>query len=150
MKEINNMITKFNELNESKMDLTDINIDVENEDKDLINKIKHELSIITYKRENNPKPIRIKEITGYFNKRDFKNTKIKYKTSININLSNGDKIKAKLSVYDDENENNISIKINNDLIYNLDNNKFNNEIFIDKLIDKYKKFLVDRYKHKLK
>lgn len=132
------------------MDLTDINIDVENEDKDLINKIKHELSIITYKRENNPKPIRIKEITGYFNKRDFKNTKIKYKTSININLSNGDKIKAKLSVYDDENENNISIKINNDLIYNLDNNKFNNDIFIDKLIYKYKKFLVDKYKHKLK
>lgn len=150
MKEINNMITKFSELNESKLDLTDINIDIENEDEELINKIKNELSIITYKREKNPKPIRIKEITGYFNKRDFKNTKIKYKTSLNINLSNGDKVKAKLSVYDDENENNISLKINNELVYNLDNKKFNNELFIDKLVDKYKKFLVDRYKHKIR
>lgn len=150
MKENNNMITKFSELNESKIDLTEINIDVENEDVELINKIKKELSIITYKKEKNPKPIRIKEITGYFNKRDFKNTNVKYKTSLNINLSNGDKIKAKLSVYDDENENNISLKINNELIYNIDNKKFNNELFVDKLVDKYKKFLVDRYKNKIR
>ena len=150
MKEINNMITKFSELNESKIDLTEINIDVENKDEELINKIKKELSIITYKREKNPKPIRIKEITGYFNKRDFKNTNVKYKTSLNINLSNGDKVKAKLSVYNDENENNISLKINNELIYNLDNKNFNNEIFINKLVDKYKKFLVDNYKNKIR
>ena len=149
-KEKNNMITKFNELNESKLDLDDINIDVENIDDELIKKIKNELSIITYKREKNLKPIRIKEITGYFNNRDFKNKKIKYKTSLNINLSNSDKIKAKLSVYDDENDNNICIKLNNEIIYNIDNKIFNNDIFIDKIVDKYKKFLVDRYKHKIK
>lgn len=149
MKENDNMITKFKYLNE-KMDLQDIKIDIENEDSDLIEKIKRELSIITYKKQKNPKSIRIKEISGYFNKNDFKNPKLKYRSSVNINLSNGDKIKAKLSVYDDENENNISLKINNELIYNLDNKKFNNELFIDKLIDKYKNFLVNTYKFKIR
>ena len=140
------MITKFDKLQEKNMELTDIEINVENIKDEFIDKIKQELSIITYKRKNSPKPIRILNINGYFNKRDFKNIKLIYRTYLTIDLSNNDKIKAKLSVFHDENENNINIKINNDLVYNLDNKKFNNEILVDKLISKYKEFLVKDYK----
>ena len=139
------MITKFNKLYE-KVNLEEIKINVENENKDLIDKIKHELSIITYKRRNSPKPIRITDISGYFNKRDFKNIKLIYRTYLSIDLSNGNKIKAKLSVYKDENENNINIKINNDLVYDLDNKNYTNEILVDKLINKYKESLLKDYK----
>ena len=59
------MITKFEKLYE-KMDLSDIKINIENENKELIDKIKNELSIITYRRKNSPKPIRLIEISGYF------------------------------------------------------------------------------------
>ena len=126
--------------------INDIKVDVENQKEELINKIKHELSIITYKRSKNPKSIRIKEISGYFNKKDFKSPKVLYKTYIVITMSNSDKIKAKLSVYKDENENNIIINLNNNLIYNIDNKKFNNEILIDKLVNKYKEHLLTNYK----
>jgi hypothetical protein len=145
IKEKDDMITKFKEINE-KYDINDIKVDVENQKEELINKIKHELSIITYKRSKNPKSIRIKEISGYFNKKDFKSPKVLYKTYIVITMSNSDKIKAKLSVYKDENENNIIINLNNNLIYNIDNKKFNNEILIDKLVNKYKEHLLTNYK----
>jgi len=145
-KEENIMITRFKKLFEKNVDLTDITVNVENENKELIEKIKHELSIITYKRKNSPKSIRIKDISGYFNKKDFKNIKLIYRTYLTINLSNEDKIIAKLSIFQDENHNNIKIKINDDLIYDLDNKNYTNEIFIDKLINKYKKYLVKDYK----
>ena len=138
------MITKFKDLYEN-IDLSDIIINIENEIPELIDKIKHELSIITYKKRNSPKTIRIKEISGYFNKRDFKNINLIYKTYIIINLSNNDNIKAKLSKYNSEN--NINIKINNELVYDLDNEKFTNEILIDKLINKYKEFLLKEFKN---
>mgnify|MGYP001769095114 CR=1 FL=1 len=140
------MITKFNELFEKKINLTDIEINIENEKKEFIEKIKQELSIISYKRRNSPKPIRINKISGYFNKKDFKNINLLYRTYIVIEMSNYDKLKAKLSVYKDEIENNINIKINDKLIYDMDNKKFNNEYFIDKLIQKYKDFLLKNYK----
>jgi hypothetical protein len=140
------MITKFEKLLEKNIDLIDIKINVENENKNLIEKIKQELSIITYKRKNSPKPIRIKEISGYFNKKDFKSVKLLYKTYIIISMSNGDNIKGKLSIYQNNNENNIHIKINDNLIYDLDNKKFNNELLIEKLIYKYKEFILKNYK----
>jgi hypothetical protein len=145
-KEKKDMITKFEQLFEQNIDLEDVIVNVENEKTEFIDKIKHDLSIITYKRANSPKPIRIREIKGYFNKRDFKNIKLLYNTYLNISMSNGDKIDAKLSVFQDENYNNINIKINNELIYDLDNKKFNNEIFVDKVITKYKESLLKTYK----
>ena len=145
-KEINNMITKFEKLFEKNTNLGDIIINIENQKEELIDKIKQELSIITYKKQNNPKSIRIKEISGYFNKRDFKNIKLLYRTYIVIDLSNEDKVQAKLSVFQDEHQNNINIKINDELVYDLDNNKFTNEILIDKLITKYKESLLKNYK----
>ena len=135
-----------NRIFEKNIDLTDIIINVENEDKDLIEKIKHELSIITYKRKNSPKSIRIKGISGYFKKRDFKNVKLTYRTYIVIDMSNGDKIKGKLSVYQDENENNIHLKINDDIVYDLDNKKYDSNFLIEKLIYKYKEYLLKDYK----
>jgi hypothetical protein len=145
IKEKDDMITKFEELKE-KINLSDIIINVNNENKKLIEKIKRELSIITYKKSTKPKSIRITEINGYFHKNDFKNDKLLYRTLLNIYLSNNDRIKAKLSVYREENENNILIKINNKLIYNIDNKNFNEEILIDKLINKYKEHLLKNYK----
>jgi len=59
-------------------------------------------------------------------------------------MSNGDKIKGKLSVYKDEK--NISININNKVIYDLDNDNFNNEILVEKIISKYKEQLLTGYK----
>lgn len=135
------MITKFKQLFE---DLTDIITNIENEKKEIIDKIKHELSIISYKRKNSPKPIRITEIYGYFNKRDFKNIKLIYRTYLVISMSNNDKIEATLSVFD--NAKNINIKINSDLVYDLDNDNFNNEILADKIITKYKENLLKEYK----
>lgn len=139
------MITQFKKILE-KIDISDIEYNIENENKELINKIKHELSIITYKRKNNPKPIRIKKIGGYFDKKDFKDINLIYRTYITIDLSNGNKIYAKLSVYKEENENNINIKINDNIVYNIDNKKFNNEYLINKLVEKYKEYLLKDYK----
>lgn len=140
------MITRFKKLFEQDTNLEDIIINIENEKTELVDKIKHELSIITYKRQNNPKSIRLKDISGYFNKRDFRELKLLYRTYLNINLSNADKIEAKLSVFQDENENNINIKINNIIVYDLDNNKFTNDILIDKIITRYKESLLKNYK----
>lgn len=140
------MITKFYKLFEKKVDITDIELDIENENEELINKIKHELSIITYKRKNSLKPIRIKKIHGYFDKKEFKNVNLIYRTYIVIDLSNGDIITSKLSKYENENENNINIKINRDLVFDIDNKNFNNEFLVDKLICKYKEHLLKEYK----
>ena len=145
-KEENIMITKFKKLFEQNINLEDVIVNVENEKTEFIDKIKHDLSIISYKKANSPKSIRIREITGVFNKRDFKNIKLLYNTNLIVNMSNGDKIIGKLSVYQNENENNINIRINDKLIYDLDNKSFNNEIFVDKLITKYKESLLNTYK----
>ena len=142
----NNMITKFKKLLEQDANLSDIIVEVENEKEELIDKIKNELSIITYKRAKNPKPIRIIKIGGYFNKRDFKNIKLLYRTLLTIDLSNGNKIIGNLSVYQEEIENNINIKINEELIYDLDNKIFTNDILIDKMVEKYKEYLLKSYK----
>jgi len=146
-KDKNNMITKFEKLFEKEIELTDIETNIENEKEDLIEKIKQELSIITYKRQNNPKSIRLTKISGYFNKKDFKNIKLIYNTYLIIDLSNNDEIKAKLSVYQNENENNINIKINDEIVYDLDNKKYTNEFLIDKLVEKYKESLLKNYKN---
>ena len=139
------MITKFNKLYE-KIDLSDIKIDVKNENKELIDKITQELSIISYKRRNSPKPIRLTEINGYFNSTDFKNNNLIYRTYLVINLSNNDNIKSKLSVYKNDNENNINIKINDIQIYDIDNKKFDNELLVEKIISKYKDYLLENLK----
>jgi hypothetical protein len=140
----NEMITKFEKLFENKINIDDIKVEIKNEDKKLIEKIKQELSIISYKKKNSPKTIRIKEINGYFNNTDFKKINLIYRTYINIKMSNDDDLKAKLSVFKDEK--NINIKINNEIVYDIDNDNFTNEILVEKLINKYKEYLLKEYK----
>ena len=139
------MITKFKNLYE-KIDLSDIKIDIENENKELIDKLTQELSIITYRRKNSPKPIRLTEISGYFNNKDFININLIYRTYLVISLSNEDKVKGKLSIFKDDNENNINIKINDKQIYDIDNKKFDDELLVEKIISKYKEYLLEKFK----
>ena len=139
------MITKFEKLYE-KIDLSDIKIDVKNKNKELIESLTQELSIISYRRKNSPKPIRLTEISGYFNKSDFKNNNLIYKTYLSLRLSNGDKIISNLSTYKNNNENNINIKINEKKIYDIDNSKFNEDYLVDKIIEKYKEYLLEKLK----
>jgi hypothetical protein len=139
------MITKFKNLYE-KINLSDIKIDIENENKELIDKLTQELSIITYRRKNSPKPIRLTEISGYFNNKDFININLIYRTYLVISLSNGDKVKGKLSIFKDDNENNINIKINDKQIYDIDNKKFDDELLVEKIISKYKEYLLEKFK----
>jgi len=139
------MITKFKNLYE-KIDLSDIKIDIENENNELIDKLTQELSIITYRRKNSPKPIRLTEISGYFNNKDFININLIYRTYLVISLSNGDKVKGKLSIFKDDNENNINIKINDKQIYDIDNKKFDDELLVEKIISKYKEYLLEKFK----
>ena len=136
--DLDNMITKFGKLYENNEDII---INIENENDKLINKIKNHFSLITYKRKNNPKQIRLKKISGYFDKNDFKNTKLIKRTYLNLELTNNDNIKAKLSIYNDSEDNNISIKLNDKLLYDIDNENFNNDVLINKMIDKYKDHL---------
>lgn len=138
------MITRFEKLFKENINLDDIITNIKNEQSEHIDKIKNELSIITYKKQNNPKPIRIIQIDGYFNKKDFKNVNLIYRTYLVISMSNGDKIKGKLSVYNDEK--NINININNELIYDLDNDNFDNDVLVEKIVNKYKDHLLKKYK----
>jgi hypothetical protein len=140
--EKNNMITKFEKLFE---ELEDIIVNIENDKTEYTEQIKHNLSIITYKRKNSPKPIRILDISGYYNKIDSKIVDLLYNTYLILNLTNKDKIEAKLSVYKNSEINNIYIKINNELVYDMDNVEFNNEIFVDKLTRKYKEYILKNY-----
>ena len=139
------MITKFNKLLESRIDIMDIETNIDNEN-ELIKKIKQELSIIAYKKKNSPKPIRIKKINGYFDKKDLTNIDLISKTLLKINFSNNDIITGKLFIYKNDELNNIVIKINEEVIYDLDNKDFNNEILVDKLIYKYKEYLLKNHK----
>lgn len=141
IKKINNSLV----MNESKHEM---NIDVENKNEELTKKIVDNFSFIIYKQDKKPKNIRVNNLSGYFNNKDFKNSNLIYKTNIEIELSNGDVIEGKLSTYKEKSENNITIKINDKIIYNLDNPNFNNEILIDKMKDKYEAHIKKNWKIK--
>lgn len=125
-----------------------INNNTENNNEELTNKIISEFSMIIYKQRQRPKTLRVKSIDGYYNKRDFNNYNLIYKTKLIIELSNYDIIEGKLSMYDNSNENNITIKLNDKKVYSLDNKNFNNEKLVNKLISKYKNHIEKNYKIK--
>ncbi len=123
----------------------DINNKIENNIEKLTKKIIDNFSFIIYKQIRKPKGLRIKSLNGYYNMRDYKNYNLIYKTKILIELTNYDIIEGNLSI-NENSSNNITIKINNKIIYNLDNEKFNNEILIDKMKDKYIYYIKKTYK----
>jgi hypothetical protein len=118
-----------------------MNLDIENNKEALTKKIVNDFSLIVYKQRNRPKQIRILNIEGYYNKRDFNKINLIYKTHLVIELTNYDVIEGELNVFDNSNENNIKIKINDKIIYNLDNKNFNNEFLIDKMFLKYENYI---------
>lgn len=134
------MITKFKIYSNN-----DLNIEMENNDENLNKKIIDNFSLIIYKQKRKPKNLRVKKLKGYYNKRDFKNFNLIYKTKIIIELSNFDIIEGKLVVYLDSIKNNIKIKINNTLVYNINNKKFDNETLIEKLKEKYKNYIQKKF-----
>jgi len=120
-----------------------INNNIENNDDESTKKMINDFSFVIYKQKRRPKSLRIKKLDGYYNKRDFKNYNLIYKTKIIIELSNLDIIEGNLEI-NENSTNNILIKINDKIIYNLDNNKFNIEILIDKMKDKYKHHIIKK------
>jgi hypothetical protein len=129
-----------NESNDNKL-TKNMNLDIENNKEALTKKIVNDFSLIVYKQRNRPKQIRILNIEGYYNKRDFNKINLIYKTHLVIELTNYDVIEGELNVFDNSNENNIKIKINDKIIYNLDNKNFNNEFLIDKMFLKYENYI---------
>lgn len=126
----------------------EMNIDLKDEDEKLRNKIIQNFSFIVHKRQNNPKNIRVSNLKGYFKRKDFKNSNLIYKTNIIVELSNHDIVEGLLSVAEEKSDTNITIKINDKIVYDLDNSKFDDDILIDKMKDKYETYLKKNWKIK--
>jgi hypothetical protein len=142
--EKNDMITRFNEIYE-KVDLSDIAIDVENKNDELIKRLVDELSIVIYKRKGKFRSLRITKVSGSNQKEKFKDQNFIYSTNLLATLSNNDTIGGTFSSAKDG-ENNISIKINDKIVYDLDSKKFTDETLIDKMVGEYKKQLEKEWK----
>jgi len=120
------MIKNFNIFNERL--INDVILSIENIDNDFINKLKTDMSYIVYKIVKKYKSIRIISIEGYFNVNEI---------FLFIKMSNKDIIDAKL-----KRNKNISIKINNKIVYSIDNT-FKTNDFYNKIIHVYKNHLIN-------
>lgn len=130
------MIKKYNQyIKENNTILSDIKINVNGGEK-IINKLIEKLTIVIKKKKI--KNINIKSIDGFINKEKFTLKGNFYSTYLEIILNNKDKIIGEYSF------NNIKIQINNDIVYDLDNEKFDNEVLVDKIVDEYIKKLKER------
>lgn len=134
------MFTKF------KLFERQISINIENNKNELIKDLIDKFSFIIYKQIRKPINLRIKNINGYFNKTDFKNTNLIYKTELYVELSNLDIIYGVICTHKEYS--NIKIKINDKLIYDMNNKNFDNESLIDKMISLYKNHIRKNYKIK--
>lgn len=139
------MVTNFN-LFENK---TELNIDnkIKNNNNVLTENIIDYFSLIIYKQNRKLKNLRIKKLEGYYDKRVFKNFNLIYKTKIIVKLSNYDIIIGELSLNKNGN-NNIKVKINDKIVYDLDNSRFDNEKMIKKMYFQYKNHIEKNYKIK--
>lgn len=113
---------------------TDIKIKVENKNY-LIDKLIEDLSIIVKKRKL--KAIRIKSIEGYINKNTITHRGSIYNTYLQIIFTNKDTIIGEYN----SSSNNILIKINDNIVFDLNYRTFDNEILIGKIINEYMKYL---------
>lgn len=130
------MIKKYNQyIKENNTILSDIKINVNGGEK-IINKLIEKLTIVIKKKKI--KNINIKSIDGFINKEKFTLKGNFYSTYLEIILNNKDKIIGEYSF------NNIKIQINNDIVYDLYNEKFDNEVLVDKIVDEYIKKLKER------
>jgi len=115
---------------------TDIKFYVQGDDNNILTqKLIDELSLVVKKRKS--KSLRIKNITGYVNKETFSRVGYFYDTSLEVILTNRDIINGNYNSA----INNINIKINDNVVYDLDHGSFDNEVLIDKMIKEYFKYL---------
>ena len=121
----------FIEFITEKIDLSDVVFEVENSNIELLNHLVNGISVVGRKRS--PKSIRVKKITGFFH--DEKHPNKKDKLLITTNM--GDIILARL----DEEDDSVSIRINDELIYDMTWVGFNEKTFIEKIIEEYRKHL---------
>lgn len=114
--------------------VNDVDVNVKNINEDFINTIKNDLAFIVYKVRRKYTHIRVNKIEGDFNEIDGNVIKV----HLIIEMSNKDVIDAVLV-----DEKSIDIKINNKLVYSIDNDEFNLEVFKERLIKVYKNHLID-------
>ena len=110
----------------------DYNIDVNSDiDMSYIDQLKHDLTFDAYKRANNVKIFKVKSITA---------TSHMNKTVVLVTMINGDTISG---IFNDADKS-ITININDDMVYDVDYQKFDINKLIYKISDEYKKYLKDR------
>ena len=113
---------------------TDIKINVDG-NKSLINRLIDNMSLIVQKRTS--KSLRIKSINGYVNRETYARRNLYYDTYLEIYMINKDFIVGEYKSIN----NNINIKINDNIVYDMDNRSFDNDILLDKIVGEYKKYL---------
>lgn len=137
------MITKFKLFENNKINELPLN---------LISKLKNGISFIVYKSKNNKgynnyKQLLVQDINTEYNKeiinRDIKNIE----TTINLKMSNKDFIESKFIKKEQLNkdiQNSISVIINGQKTYDMDDEDFDIEKFINIIIDEYKTHLKNK------
>jgi hypothetical protein len=115
---------------------TDIKIEVEGKESGLLQKLIEDLSVVV--KRNKLRNISIKSIKGYINKKTFLMLSgCVYDSYLEVILSNKDVIVAEYKSI----TSNISIKVNNDIVFDLNHKSFDNEFLIDKMVSEYIKYL---------
>lgn len=115
----------------------DIKIKVENKNY-LVDDLIEKLSLVVKKRKI--KSFRIKSIEGYINKSLFTKRGYVYETKLTVVLNNKDVL---VGEYFSKN-NNIVIKVNDEIIYDLDYKTFDNDVLVEKMISEYLKYLKEK------
>lgn len=137
------MIQRYNQYIKEQVDRTsgntsDIKINVDGKNY-LIDRLIENLTIVVKKRKI--RNFRIKSINGFINKGTFTSKGYSYETRLEITLTNKDIIIGEYK------SNNITIKINDDIVYDLSYKTFDDEVLIDKIVSEYiKKLKEQKYK----
>jgi hypothetical protein len=113
---------------------SDIKINVDNKNY-LVDNLISRFSLVVKKRKM--KSLSIKSISGYINKETFTKNGYTYDTLFQTTLTNKDII---IGEYNSK-LNNIKIKINDNIIYDIDNIMFDNEALVEKMVNEYMKYL---------
>ncbi|NPV13231.1 MAG: hypothetical protein HPY57_15840 [Ignavibacteria bacterium] len=143
------MIITFESFN-NKSDIQ-INIDLPD---DLLNYLIDTMSFIVFKgskrdaqKHRNYKSLRIKSVSGYYNKNNIQNKEITNNCLIQIEMTNKDKIEAKYinkKYFDKMIENSIYIEINGEPQFYLDKEEFNINYLIYMIATHYKKYIENK------
>lgn len=113
----------------------DVVIKVEHPDNDILNLLISNLAVIISKRKL--RNVRVLKIEGDLKRLDISILEFSY---LIITMSNNDKICAEYK-QDTDHTKSITIKINDELFYDLDHDSFNLNVFINKIPEQYFKFL---------